>query len=179
MENKIEIPRHIIEKYADINVDGSWWYENIIDYWQSEKLPASGYGCTDIYFDTYPERSEFKGISTDIDMLIQRNKPDFIRFVFPDMVILTNHDEYICNSDGEFCPNYHSGTGNDQFDEKIERFCKYLTEFMKDEIEGLEKEFSKDIRDEYEYQTSDGAIIESIIANELWTPEDEEELKAA
>ena len=135
-----------LEHLYDINVDHDWWEFTYED--------AKTIGCEIRSFDT--------GRSNSIDLKC----PDAHKTA---ILIVENHGE-TCDTRklaDEYLKDYDKITEDGDFIEEPD-FGEINTEFER----ALGEEYLSLLRKEYEYQTSEEAIIETILANEYEFTED-------
>jgi len=175
MENDLKIPQSFVDANRHINVDYDWWEYTEEDFLENE-LAEHGYSCKRIFFDLYRRTSvEFDKLEVDdLQKIIDRCKTDLIKLAFPDLILLRDHGEYFYCSNGYNHVETQGMLDDIDLDNKVDKICDYLNEFIKEDLQALGSKYLKQAEQEYDYLTSDEAIIETIIANDLYNPEDGE-----
>jgi hypothetical protein len=186
----------LIEKYRDINVDGDWWYEFVYEWFEEECekrgvniLPTNrhmGNGKSKVDKDitwsgfwSQGDGAAFAGSVVDMDKALGD--------LYSDYPIL---HKYVEELDGYWKFSWRIGNGNNirindiEFEpirhhlEDDHPFAEVWQEQLVKEFEsvepilvGLAEELCdllyKALRDEYEAYTTDEAVWDTIVANEL------------
>ena len=189
-----DIPEEVIDKYRDINVEHDWWefvYDNF-----TERMKQVGIHVDNMMFSGFCSQGDgacFEGWVDDPDLfMIKHDLDGQYPYVFKTLEhdgtlnVSSKHDhryyhEYSTTilvevDDFDFLLWYDFATEVqnaviDVLDEKLYQelpdFKQSCTEIFRDYMCELYTSLQK----EYEYLTSDEAVIEAIEANELYLPE--------
>ena len=156
----------VIENNRTINVDSNFWYQCELDNYKTElKIKVNEF---DIYRRT---------INITIEDSFETAQ-GIVNFFGKESSIVNTAKIFIKDRDA-LVKKYGEGNDKDGYGVKEEYWSEY-----DEEIEYLEEEFRKEIAEEilsmltldYEYQTSDDGIKETIIANEYEFQEDGEQI---
>jgi len=158
-----ELKEKVIENYQDIYTNYDW-YGFIFEEW-TEKLEALGYETIEINFSGFYSQGDgasFTAKSIDLDKWLKVHK----RTTHYKKLLKDIHDYSLAGLTGEVYRLTH------HYKAYIGGYTKYseLVDELTAEIEAeryeLSKQLYKNLRAEYEYLTSDEAIIETLKANE-------------
>lgn len=188
-----DIPEEVIDKYRDINVEHDWWefvYENF-----TERMKQVGIHVDNMMFSGFWSQGDgacFEGCVDDPDLFVLKHDLDE---QYPYVYKTLEHDGTLnvvsCHSGNYY--HAHSTTISVEVDDfdcllgydtdtQIQgAVIDVLDEKLYDELTDFEQSCAEIFRDymhelyttlrkEYEYLTSDEAVIEAIKANELYTP---------
>jgi len=180
----------LIDKYRDINVDDSYWYEGILENW-AVKLRALG-------IDTDAKMIHFSGFSSQGDGACFTGEIDLAAFCsahgmnYPYSQLartkglvckcsLTHggmyyHDNSIrydleieepyCIHDAQMETDLRWQTLNAVYNHDSLRFDD-LEDDIKSTCQGYMREIYRELEAEYDYCTSDEAVWETLVANEM------------
>lgn len=188
--------QELIDKHREINVDGDWWYEGVYE-WFEEQCHERGVNILstqrtgsngkarfekDITWSGFWSQGDGAAFSGNV-VNLEKALGDF----YSDYPILR---KYVDELNGFFRFTWRVGRGNniiindleiepinlyldddhpfedvwkEQLDEELERLEPVLTDLAEELCDLLYKA----LRDEYEALTSDEAVWEAIVANEL------------
>lgn len=193
----MDIPRRVMERYRDINVDHYWW-DCTYDYWKS-RLARMGVDVEEINFSGFWSQGDgasFTGVVRSIDMkrfmrihgLRERYRPLYSILGQVDVWInitrcnnsMYSHSNTVSISvDGDNPTSWIDDDTDDLRDamvlELYEQAVLWWPNFEKDCAEilrGYMDDIYRDLEKEYDELTSDEAVREAIIANELYDPEE-------
>jgi hypothetical protein len=173
-ELKPEIKDKVIEKFSEINTSHDW-YENSYEGW-AEKLAEYGLEADNYTWDLYRNEFDFTNLRV-IDAAVLLSKLELSKELIPfDITTKGNYDIQISFRDGLDVTVDSNNYDEDDFDEKLQEPTDDLECVIFDKVEDLVKhlksEFFKQLKDDYEYLTSEEAIIDTLDANEhLFTKE--------
>lgn len=179
--------KELIERYRDINVDSSWWYQSMFDDW-TEQMQARGIIAEDFAFSGFWSQGDGASFCGSIEVLPFMKAHEFdhkypatyylaehglIHLSLYRQASLYSHEQTISLSSG--CEEHNpyddeDGMRYSVFETMMEESIKEWEAFQNDVINecrtymrALYGELSK----EYDYQTSDEQVWETIQANEL------------
>lgn len=191
-----EYKQALIDKYRDINVDHDNWYEWTIENFKAEMLKDYSINVTNVYFSGFWSQGDgacFEG-SALFPNFMDNFKPDDYPMI---RKLLEHNGSVIFRSEQRGHYNHENCTSftyevedmyqvldaptefqedlvtvfQRQLDIEVPQFEEEAIEFFKDKMREVYRTLEKD----YEYQVSDEAVWETIVANELDTqPTDEE-----
>ena len=189
--------QELIDKHREINVDGDWWYECVYEWFEEEcnsrgvyieTIPRKNQKTGKVYYDkdisfsgfwSQGDGAAFAGGINDIDKALGIRVDDYPMF-----------KKYVNELDGDWACVWKQGRGNNiSFHGlELEPIADYLdadhpfAEIWQDQLdreyELVENDFNdladelcellyKTLEDEYDALTTDEAVWESIVANEL------------
>lgn len=189
--------QELIEKYREINVDGDWWYESVYEWFEDEctnrgvyinHVPRKHHKTGKVYYDkdisfsgfwSQGDGAAFAGEINDIDKALGIKIDNYPIF-----------KKYIHELDGDWSCTWKQGRGNNIDFQGLELdpiadyldadhpFAEVWQEQLDREHELVESDFNdlanemcallyKTLEDEYEAMTTDEAVWETIVANEL------------
>lgn len=177
----------LIERYRDINVDTSWWYQNIYEDHRTNLL-EKGIDVDDFSFSGFWCQGDGASFTATIDPVVFMRATE-LDFKYSGMFYLAENDlvhAVIRRGNSNYC---HENTVQLELD-YINEYNPYdeedlrhsITEIMLEQAEEEYKECQlemdtickqymrllyADLRNEYEYLTSDEAVWDTICANEL------------
>ena len=185
--------QELIEKYRDINIDHDWW-DGVYDCF-TEKMKEAGVHVEDIQFSGFWSQGDgasFNGSVEDWKLFFEKH--DLSKYP----VFVKLHEvgglSASWKSHGGYCHEHTVSFGVDAEDfwvcvndhdelseavsiaysaivtEQFQDFEKDISEILK----GYMRELYKELEQEYEYLTSDEQVWESIVANELNTEKETE-----
>jgi hypothetical protein len=189
-----EVSQALIDKYRDINVDNQYWYLDIYAIFRQD-MDAVGIEVDHIYFSGFSSQGDgacFEGGVTNWKLFLQAHGySDKILqdFACSRWLFSVNHSghynhEYCTHFDTEVftdkdsCEDYaiwRSLVENKDNELKIAAWVAIIGQY---DAENMEKEFVdifrsymrdlyRRLEEEYDYLTSDEAVKETIIANDL------------
>lgn len=191
----MDIPSEVMERYRDINVDHDWW-DCTYDYWKS-RLARMGVDVDEINFSGFWSQGDgasFTGVVRAKDMkrfmrihgLRERYRPLYTILGQVDVwVNITRSSSFYCHSntvsisvDGDDPTSWIDDDTDDLRDamllELYEQAVLWWSDLETDCAEilrGYMDDIYHDLEEEHDYLTSDEAVREAIIANELYDPE--------
>jgi hypothetical protein len=159
-----------LRSLQDINTDHAW-YEHIIDEWK-EKLEDRGFNRADISFSGFYSQGDGCSFKADIDL----DKLAIDKGIINYTPLLANREDFHITCEpihgwSAYCMHnlqYSGCCSTDDLDTLLEDFVDYLICYKA----GLENEIYDDLQKDYEYLTSDEAIIETIDCNDMHFLED-------
>ena len=170
------IKAKVIEKYRDINTDYEWHDMSLADW--KEKLEAMGFEEPKIAFRGFccqGDGASFDCKNVDVEMFLasQKKKKDFEELVkaikkgtvdVSASVIRIDHHyshEYTVRGDVE-----NSYLDNDDTGFTLQKQAQELEDLITEVVRNISRNIYMKLESEYEYLTSDKAVIETIEANE-------------
>lgn len=180
--------KELIEKHRDINTNYDWW-EYTYEYW-AEKLIEKGIEPDDFRFSGFYSQGDGASFAGKLNLL-QFLKAHNLTMEYPAATFFA--DDYLgarlfrsaSHYSHEHTVNISTNFGDyNDYDEDDLRYEVYNT--MRDELNdetpeleetlidicrGYMRALYSDLRDEYEYLTSDEAVWETIVANDLQNEE--------
>lgn len=196
---KHNIPEEVIEKYREINVDFDGWWNDVYEQFH-ERMYKVGIHVEDIAFSGFWSQGDgacFSGHVTNINLFMREHDLDTTYTMTAKLVNETDAAVNISSSfsHGRYC-HEHTADINlevDRFKDWIdgahnselqEAVVDALDAELESEYEGFEtdcaeifrdymRELYKELENEYDNLTSDEAVIEAIVANDLYEPEAE------
>ena len=189
VKNNEELQELVIDKNRDINVDNDYWFNGTLENWK-ERLRDYGFVYPDIRFSGFwvqGDGASFTSEAVYLDLYLKA----FGDELYPDRQInlfldlIRNYDVVAFSVKRRDYHYVHEYTTTVCYDDYLYQFnrCPRLQRFlsnfiedlrthMQDKIEELNRKIYKDLFEEYEYLTSDEAIIETLEANEYEFTED-------
>lgn len=186
----------LIEKYRAINVEHNDWWEHIEDSTKEHLRSEYGFSMTDLYwsgFSSQGDGASFTGAVWEFDTLVNKHQELLdVAPVLCKMILANKADVSFClvrgsslyshentvETDFRFYRMYHSDEVQnlilkalyDHIEEaELNSFEKAVLELFKDEM----RKAYRELEAEYDHLTSDGAVWETIVANELHKEEEE------
>jgi len=188
------IPEEVIDKYRDINVDHDWWEFVYEDF--TERMKQVGIHVDNMMFSGFWSQGDgacFEGCIDDPDLFMIKHD---LNAQYPyvsktldhngTLNVSSEHTDKHCHENSvticvetdtfEYLLGYDTDTEIQQavIDVLDEKLYDELTDFKQSCAEIFRdymRELYASLKKEYEYLTSDEAVIESIEANELYLPE--------
>jgi len=180
-----DIQEQVIDKHREWNVDDSWWYESMIDCYTDE-LQKMGFNKVSIYFSGFSSQGDgavFECKSIDFDTIlttfIKENFRDIYDWYMDGLIefgfsIYRYSSMYSHERTARFEIDYIEVTTDDEltqkeYDDLVEKYSARINEFgnwMEEWRYDYCHKIYKELENDYEYQTSDEAIKESLIVNE-------------
>lgn len=186
--------RGVLERFREINVEDEFWYEFLVEDFK-EDLRGKGFSCDDVYFSFYYSQSDYVSFDAKLTdyaaflsgmELTEKEKRVAIYMFENDFVRISYNSRDFRNSLSlDFdAINPHSDYVRGRFDVKTRFFkvdenCKQAEAYLfcrelLNKLEWHAEDFGnetchkmlKRLEEEYEYQTSDEAIKDTILANE-------------
>lgn len=192
---KLESKQKLIEKYRDINVDHEYWYEWVIEKFKGD-MQEVGIWVDRVYFSGFWSQGDgacFEG-NAIFPKFMLNFKPDEYPMI---RKLLANHGSLYFSVKQRGHYNHENCTEfsieadqfNDVLDTKShvqEKVVEVYDEQLSIELGGFEDEATEFFKDKmrevyralekaYENETSDEAVWDSIVANELDTQLTDEE----
>ena len=195
MDSVLHVSDKMLEKHRHINVEYDW-HDYVYEYFR-EDMKAKGIDVERMYFSGFCSQGDgacFEGEFDDVQLFIDSHfKPD----EYPMIRKLLDEGGSVvinCNHSGRY---YHENCTRFSIDADELRYCMNMpTEFHEQVVAGMDEELSMEVGDfetasieifksymrdlyrrleaEYDYLTSDEAVAEAVIANDL-NDEDEDE----
>ena len=201
-ETETKVSDALIEKYRHINVEHNEWWDSTYEMFK-EEMEDRGVLVTDIYFSGFYSQGDgacFEGRVCDWELFLNKlgyDSPILTRFAKDTWSFSVSHSGHYyhenCTHFSEDMPN-PDGESDDWF---IGRFCIYNDpddlrgkaelavlrtfdyEAMTNQFVEMFKDSMRDLyrrlEEEYDYLTSDEAVKETIIANDLFETDEEGE----
>lgn len=192
----------LIEKYRDINVCDNW-YDSVYESFRDNML-LHGTKVDEIYFSGFCSQGDgacFEGSVYDWEVFLQSigyNNPALIQISADSWFTKVSHEGYYYHENcTSFDHEWHLPEPDGNLDDEL--FIDYYSRYLPDDVRGMvwlsmlktvdydklmeavEDAFRDHMRAlyrtleaEYEYLTSDEAVWEAIVANELDTQPQEE-----
>lgn len=180
--------KELIEKHRDINVDHEWW-DSVYDMW-AEKLIEKGIEPNEFRFTGFYSQGDGASFEGKLNLL-QFLKAHNLTMEYPAATFFA--DDYLTaklfRSWNHYCHEHtiEVGTYFEDYNDYAEDDLRYevyntmrdelndetpeLEETLIDICRGYMRALYSDLRDEYEYLTSDEAVWETIVANDLHNEE--------
>ena len=187
--------KELIEKYRDINTDHDWWDCTEEDL--KHDLAEQGFGMSAMYFSGFWSQGDgacFTGHITDWKKFCEK-VPQFVQD-FPNTAIFLQDEggNYTITHNGHY---YHQYSTRHEYEADVESQVELLSlvtdaipqddieadmrlaiykaaleegdvgDWLKDYFRGLMHDLYRTLEEEYNYQTSDEGVWETIQANEL------------
>jgi hypothetical protein len=163
-----EAKQKVIEKFSDINVDYEW-HDWILEE-ETARLATLGYEGAEIAYSGFYSQGDGASFTAQIDLdkwlrgrkirtkykKIAENNEEIDANVFRN----SSHYVHEYTVDVELSPNYYSEIEFDQ--NKLNELTELIREDVRDNCNQIYRRLQK----EYEYQTSEDAIVETIRAND-------------
>lgn len=180
--------KELIEKYRDINVNHSWWYQCTFDDWV-DKLKEKGIVAEDFAFSGFWSQGDGASFCGDIEVLTFMRAHE-LDHRYPATYYLAEHGlvhlklyregnmyshEHTVSLSSEY-EDYNPYTDDSDdlrfmvFDTMLEesiKECKGFEEEVIDECRTYMRVMYAELQREYYHQTSDEAVWETIQLNEL------------
>ena len=183
-----ETQQALVEKYRDINTHDEHWYEHVIEEFKNKMFNECGINIQNVFFSGFWSQGDgacFEG-NAMFPYFMDNFKPDD----YPMIRKLLEHNGTVifrCEHRGHYhhenCTNFTYEVEDmyqvidaptefqedlvnvfqKQLDIETVRFNEEATEFFKDKM----REVYRTLEKEYEYQVSDEAVWDTIVANEL------------
>lgn len=184
----------LVDKYRDINVDWDDWHECIVDDFKTSMLDV-GIRVERVYFSGFWSQGD--GACFEGSAVFPKFMDNFPDTKYPMMRKLLKHkgDVYFdCSHSGHYyhenCTDFSIEADrlydvlNTETDIR-EKAVEHMDEVLNQELNSFEEEATelfrdmmrdlyKKLRDGYEYYTTDEAVWDTIVANELDKQTDEE-----
>lgn len=201
-----DIPQEILDKYRDWNVsEGIDWWDTTIEQFVEDMAEKGIITDTEkVWFRGFWSQGDGACFAGSLDtMKFFAAHPDVLEG-FPNhkhMIEVGGDDFSIqVKQDGRYSHEYtmsltlmydvdledHFDTDTalgkwayEQHDKGIDDELHDFEDAVLEIVRGYAKTLYKNLEEEYEYLTSDEAVKEAIEANELWTPEEEDECEVA
>jgi len=186
----------LIDIHRDINVDFDQWHEPILDEWK-EKLADQGFIEAEIWYRGFSSQGDgacFDCKDVDIEKFIAANKVEMICMFFPRMDILRQvseilsmhivvRDTYYSHEKTRQMDFSWDTPGNDYpgFEEWIDSekgsgTVKAFEEFVEAKRLDLCKDIYRSLEADYNYQTSDETVKETLDAQDWEYDENGDEI---
>ena len=187
MNLKACIPKELIDKHRDINVQHEWW--DYIEEAFEERMETKGIFVSKIYFSGFWSQGDgacFDGRIEDWgkylrnlgydDPILHALADEYWQMkwthrghYYHDRSVWFDNDTHL---DDEWNPYDPDDLRHDMWKANIEQYhFGNLADEMKENIRGYMRELYRELEEEYNSLTSDEAVCESIIANDLLTLE--------
>lgn len=166
-----DIKAKVIQNHRYFNVDDSWWYEGEVEYWKDE-LKAEGFEDAEIQFSGFWLQGDGASFtaSVNIETFLRKHK-SITRFkkllplvpvgdLSARIVRIGHHyvHEYTVKADVEMAWSNET--------EPLRGLRSELEGFLTERVRELSRKIYRSLESEYERQTSDEAIIETLKTNE-------------
>ena len=191
----MDISDELLEKYRHFNVEHIDWWDYIYDNFK-ERMSEQGILVTDIYFSGFWSQGDgacFEGWIENTPLFLEKHcKPDeypLIRKLVASGGACSIKSEHRGHYYHENCTHFSVTVDelrcvlpmptefHEQIVEEWDKMLEYeLQDFEKESVEIFKrymKELYRELEKEYDYLTSDEAVKESIIANDLSETETE------
>ncbi|MEM3335451.1 MAG: hypothetical protein QXY47_05415 [Thermoplasmata archaeon] len=183
-ELKDEVKEKVLEKYRDINVNYDGWHDFIIDDWK-RKIENLGYENVKIYYSGFYSQGDGACFvaTVNIEKWIKKHKAgrrfrkllNEVRAGYYAYIGIKHNLSSWLKSRYRY--NFSTSTdvvfyGDSELSEKAYKQLEEMVELIKEEREELGNEIYRDLEKEYNYLTSDEAIIETLIKNDYEFLED-------
>jgi hypothetical protein len=187
------IPEEVIEKYRDINVEHEWWEFVYEDF--TERMNQVGIHVSNMMFSGFWSQGDgacFEGWVDDPDLFMLKHDLDgHYPYTYKSiehngcLTVSSSHAHRHCHENSVTISvetdTFDCLLGYDTDTEIQQAVIDVLDQKLSDEFPDFEQSCTEIFRDymcelyaslhkEYDYLTSDEAVIEAIEANELYTP---------
>lgn len=186
----------LIEKYRDFNVEHIEWWDCVYDDFR-EDMEKAGIHVGDMSFSGFWSQGDgasFTGYINDNKLFFEQHK---LTDSYPWLTKLLSHDggfvltiertshhyvhEYTVGVDLSYADNFYHVLPDDgvraavieQWNEHLEAEYNTICDAVTDIIRDYCRDLYRRLEEEYNYLTSDEAVWEAIVANELDQPEEE------
>ncbi len=171
-----------LDKHRDFNTDDEYWYKPVFETWE-EKLKALGFEGIDIRFTGFWNQGDGASFTADEVDIRTFLKAEKIGGDYRSLLGIIQHDWSVWGiverSNSHYC---HENTvsadletdydGNEVVYERVESQMMDLEKYLTKRVRELSKEIYCDLEKEYEYQTGDEQVVESLKANEVYFHKD-------
>lgn len=166
-----DIKAKILENHRYINVDDSWWHEGEVDYWKDE-LKAEGFEDAEIAFSGFYSQGDGASFtaSVNIETFLRKHRA-ITRFkkLLP-LVPVGDLSARIVRVGYHYVHEYtvkaEAGMAWRNETESLAGLRSELQRFLTERVRELSRKIYRSLETEYEFLTSDEAIIETLEANE-------------
>jgi hypothetical protein len=149
-----EVQNKVINKHSDINVSGSFWYDNVKNDAEEIGLLISSFDI-----DRRSIKGKFKETAFDTVEKIKRKHGENCKTYKTALSYWINYDIEFKQFEDVNKKGYCAEDKEEQFDEWLDNFDQsFLNDLLQD--------YLKILQDEYDYLTSSEAIKETIRMNE-------------
>lgn len=167
------LKKMVLEKNIDINVDFEW-YEYLLDEWK-EKLEQLGFINPEIEFTGFYSQGDGASFISDIDLkqaakvshLFSNRQIKILNALIDYNFIEANITRHT------YRYSHENSTSLNKYDGELKSNWKHiqiivdiLWKYLEDLRFNLSKEIYNDLKNEYEYLTSEEAILDTIQAND-------------
>lgn len=180
--------KELIEKHRDINVGHEWW-DSVYDMW-AEKLIEKGIEPNEFRFTGFYSQGDGASFEGNLNLL-QFLKAHNLTTEYPAATFFADDQLHACLFRGfnRYCHEHtiEISTTFDEYNDYAEDDLRHevyntmrdelndetpdLEETLIDICRGYMRALYSDLRTEYEYLTSDEAVWETIVANDLHNEE--------
>lgn len=156
----------VLKKYSDINTDYDWW-DFIVDDFKNNDI----FEVNNVYFSGFYSQGDgamFEGKVKDFSKFI--DNPRILKLYKKDLIYIYcsfkhsghyyHEKSYYCHFEYEL---YKDSNYNNSY---IEKYLYNLEDKIRDYYETLCKELYKTLEDNYDYYTSEEAILETLETND-------------
>lgn len=171
-----EVYKRVIEKNYDINVDNAWY--DCIEYDYIEQLKKIGFYDLKIYFSGFYSQGDgasFSGKwyknSVDLDKVnleeLCSNKIKQLYYTLLDLTNSCSDGSFRIYTSGHY---YHENTMRieSEFIDEDDELIPYDDCMILEECKSVSRELYRSLKDDYEYLTSEPAILETLQCNEYY-----------
>ena len=159
------VQQQVVERERYINVDDSFWYEPIIEYW-TDKLHQRGFEEAKILFSGFGSQGDGACFTAtvNIDQFLQAHKLQrHFRKVFTAakqslLWVSIRHSYRYCFATSTDVEIQYDG--DQEIDDELERFERVIQE----EREKLGNAIYRSLEEEFAYQMSDEVVEETLVA---------------
>lgn len=184
----------VLERFREINVEDEFWYEFLLEEFK-EDLRGKGLSCDDVYFSFGCSQSDYVSFDAKLidyeaflsGMELTEKEKRVAVYMFENDFVRVSYNSRDFRNDVSLnfdATNPHADYVKGRFDVKtwffnVDENCKQAGAYLfcrelLNKIEGYAEDFGNDachkllkrLEAEYEYQTSDEAVKDTILANE-------------
>ena len=163
-----------IQDNRDFNVDWDDWHKFILDDWQDVALPKLGFENAEISYTGFWSQGDGASfcarVNIDRWLTVNKQRGHYRRLLkYLDWISIK------VDRNGHYYHEYTMGTDLDLYEEvpdKVYMLAQELEDAILEDARDLARQIYRELRKEYEFQTSDEAVAEGLIANEYLFTED-------
>jgi len=181
-ELSLDAKKKALEKHRDFNTDDEYWYRRVFETWE-EKLKEMGFEGIEIHFTGFWNQGDGASFTAEGINIRTFLKAAKIGKDYRTLTGIMSQDWSVWGSIYRQSSHYcHENTvsarvetdydGNWIVAERVTKQVNDLEEYITKRVRELSKEIYRDLEKEYEFQTSDEAVAEAIIAHELYFHKD-------
>lgn len=167
-ELPVEIRSQVLDRERAINVSDEEWYTPVVDGWQG-RLAGLGYEDARIFFSGFWSQGDGACFEArmNLDLWLGRQKLGRT-YQNAGRACRTGGVELHLKHSGRYCHEYSVDleTSYDGSDDAVAAELEAIEPVILEEVRGLSKEIYRELEREYEKQTSDEAVADTLRINE-------------